>query len=201
MELFDSRKYTSEEPPRRSIKRSHSEPSISYQAEEYGSVASPATTIHSSWYSLFEDANSDMSQQELNEVPGTPEQQELRDHVSLTSPPLQQQSSVTDSGFTTSIETPHLPPIMSPTPIPSESEQMPSMRTVLMQLLEEADGVGNTDFDEKAESEDLTTLMGDVEENGDHSFCPSRFFIAEQMRMALTDMLELETLVKCYNVI
>ncbi|VDO14996.1 unnamed protein product, partial [Rodentolepis nana] len=35
LELFDSRKYTSEEPPRRSIKRSHSEPSISYQAEEY----------------------------------------------------------------------------------------------------------------------------------------------------------------------
>lgn len=110
-----------------------------------------------------------------------------------------QQTSVTDSGFTTSRETPHLPPTMSPTPIPSESE--PSMHTVLLQLLEEADGEGNTDFAEEEESEDLATLMGDEEGNEKQSHRPSRFFIAEQMRMALANVLELETLVKCYNVI
>lgn len=82
-----------------------------------------------------------------------------------------------------------------------ENGTTPTLHTVLLQLLEEADGEENTDFAEEEDEEDLTTLVPTSEENEKASPRPSRFFIAEQMRMALENVIELETLVKCYNVV
>eukprot|EP00108_Taenia_solium_P004377 TsM_000740000 transcript=TsM_000740000 gene=TsM_000740000 len=109
--------------------------------------------------------------------------------TSVPSPLQQQISTITDSGFTTTIETPQSLH-QTPTPVPSDTERTLTFHSVLLQLLE-TDGEEHADF---AEDSILVLELADEKP-------PSRFFIAEQIRMALEKTLDLDTLIKCYNVV
>ncbi|KAL5112531.1 Serine/threonine-protein kinase Nek1 [Taenia crassiceps] len=189
LELFDSKKYSTKDPHNLTLQRSQSQPSVSSRKEDFTPATTLATAVYSSWYSLFEETNGTVSHLESSEI-SEDLWEDDRDPVRFVSPPLQQQAStVTDSGFTTTRETPQSLH-QTPTPVPSDTERTLTFHSVLLQLLE-TEGEEHEDF-----AEDSTLLPESVDEKP-----PSRFFIAEQIRMALEKVLELDTLIKCYNVV
>ena len=106
--------------------------------------------------------------------------------------PHQEASTVTDSGFTTTSSTPNPPPLVdTATPVPSETDQTPTLHSVLLHFLENE----TEEHDDFAEE---STLVAEATED---EVPASRFFIAEQMRLALERAIGLENLVKCYNVV
>uniref|UniRef100_A0A0R3WTZ2 Vps54_N domain-containing protein n=1 Tax=Hydatigena taeniaeformis TaxID=6205 RepID=A0A0R3WTZ2_HYDTA len=78
----------------------------------------------------------------------------------------------------------------TPTPVTSDVEKTLTFHSVLLQLLE-VEGEEHADF---AEDSKLVSELTDEKH-------PSRFFIAEQIRMSLEKTLDLDTLIKCYNVV
>ncbi|KAH9286707.1 Serine/threonine-protein kinase Nek1 [Echinococcus granulosus] len=189
LELFDSKKYSFKDPQKRTPQRSQSQPSVSTPREDFASATTPATIAHLSCYSLFEESNETLSHVESSEI-SEDFWEEQRDPEQFASSPLQQQAStVTDSGFTTTRETPQSLR-QTLTSVPSDTERTLTFHSVLLQILE-ADSEEHADF-----AEDSTLIPEFADEKP-----LSRFFIAEQTRMALEKVLDLETLIKCYNVV
>uniref|UniRef100_A0A5K3FA93 non-specific serine/threonine protein kinase n=1 Tax=Mesocestoides corti TaxID=53468 RepID=A0A5K3FA93_MESCO len=182
-EQFDSRKYTVEGMLENTFIRSQSQPTAGTQIDCFSSVAT-GTSLGSTWNSLFEDEEEgevaveeeDVVHEKMSpdRVESCEVDEKLEASCSTPQPANQQPSTTTDSGFTTTRESPHQ-----------------TMQTVMLQVLDAAAVEEDTDFGEEA-----TDLPDQLDGRP-----VSRFYLAEVMRISLEEVLGLENLIQCYNIV